>query len=109
MSYSITIYEEPCTEYKGFVREILLLNDKSVLINICKEDTNEKGWNFSKAYKSKEEAMQSLTKYINDLETLRRNYSQGEENYYEIVSRLNLDVVNKKVLLPDNGQGYKYH
>ena len=64
MSLTKNIYEKPCFEYPGYIRQILLVNNIEIFINICLDMSNEMGWNFSKNYIDNIGALDSVSEYL---------------------------------------------
>lgn len=101
-----------CYEYPGFEREVLLINNIEVYINICEAGSNETGWSFSKRYTDYISALDSLGEYLKILRAresgLLIKTSLNRDILLDSSRRINEDVVDKKIFLPDSGEGYKY-
>lgn len=110
MSISKTLFEDQHPVYPGFQLQVLQIDGNKIYINISMMYMNETGWNFSKKYKSTEQATQSSFDFINTIRELGI-FEESQLNDIIIedsILRLNADINNKVLLLPDSGKGYKY-
>ena len=74
--------------------------------------SNEKGWNFSKTYIDNIGALDSVSEYLKILNAKEIKvdfFSLSEDIINNSSAKINSDVKNRSVFLPDNGSGYKYH
>ena len=112
MSILKVIHSGPCVEYPGFEREITLIDDTKVVINICEMWSNETGWNFHKVYSGRIAALDSLETYLKIIKTQEAaSFSKlvfNEDDIRESSSKINNDNQNRAIFLPDSGKGYQH-
>ena len=114
------VYSGPCHEYTGFWRTVILNNGTKAIIHITDSFSDESGGSFSKEYATNLEALDSLGAYLHILRAQKMQAEAAEASLIaqaisypvsaleEVWQKIRTDYDAHRILLPDNGIGFRY-